>query len=186
MTKYSLGHTQLEYDRLRAQARIWEHDTARLLDWIAVKPGASCLDAGCGPGETMRLMADRTGPHGRVVGIDVDARLAGVTESALREEGHGQCRVLVHDLTAAEPLMREAGLGAPDGTDVTGRVESLSSSRLMLEHAFRNLQPAAASHNIMTETEAAETLDLFADEVSRYPDRPFLWPLLNGAWKRKE
>src|ERR1700687_1609386 len=28
----------------------------------------SCLDLGCGPGEVMRLMAQRVGPTGRIVG----------------------------------------------------------------------------------------------------------------------
>ena len=64
-----------EYERLRAQARMWEAATGRLLDQIGLGPGASCLDAGCGPGETMRAMAERVGPAGRVLGIDADASL---------------------------------------------------------------------------------------------------------------
>nr|WP_296076555.1 class I SAM-dependent methyltransferase [uncultured Actinoplanes sp.] len=98
---YALERTPREYERLRAQARMWEAATARLLDGIGIAPGARCLDAGCGPGETMRLMADRAGPQGRVVGLDVDARLVPVTERAL---GLPQCRVLVHDVTADEPI----------------------------------------------------------------------------------
>src|SRR5690348_18444186 len=61
--RYALGHSPSEHERLRAQARIWEAATGRLLDQIGLAPGASCLDAGCGPGETMRLMAQRTGPR---------------------------------------------------------------------------------------------------------------------------
>ena len=51
---YALGHTPEEYERLRMQARKWETATGRLLDQVGLGPGASCLDAGCGPGETMR------------------------------------------------------------------------------------------------------------------------------------
>src|SRR5579872_553261 len=72
---YALGHTPEEYERLRMQARIWQAATGRLLDQIGLAPGARCLDAGCGPGETMRLMAERVGPGGRVLGIDADASL---------------------------------------------------------------------------------------------------------------
>ena len=61
---YALGHTPEEYDRLRMQARVWEIATGRLLDRVGLTRGTACLDAGCGPGETMRLMAGRTGPAG--------------------------------------------------------------------------------------------------------------------------
>jgi hypothetical protein len=51
---YALGRTTGEYERLRGQARVWEAATGRLLDQVGLMTGASCLDAGCGPGETMR------------------------------------------------------------------------------------------------------------------------------------
>ena len=51
---YVLGRTAHEYERLRAQARAWSRATSSLLDDIGLAPGARCLDAGCGPGETMR------------------------------------------------------------------------------------------------------------------------------------
>ena len=47
---YVLGRTPAEYERLRAQARVWEAATGRLLDRVELGPGARCLDAGCGPG----------------------------------------------------------------------------------------------------------------------------------------
>ncbi|GIJ72646.1 methyltransferase domain-containing protein [Virgisporangium ochraceum] len=75
MGTYVMGRTPQEYERLRQQARIWEPATAALLDRVGLAPGARCLDVGCGPGETMRLMADRVGASGRVVGLDTDADL---------------------------------------------------------------------------------------------------------------
>jgi 2-polyprenyl-3-methyl-5-hydroxy-6-metoxy-1,4-benzoquinol methylase len=102
--EYALRRTPEEYARLRAQARMWEAATGRLLDRIGLAAGARCLDAGCGPGETMRLMAQRVGPDGRVTGIDVDAALAAQTEEALHEAGHRQCRTVVHDFTTGEPV----------------------------------------------------------------------------------
>jgi len=101
---YALRRTPEEYERLRAQARVWEESTGRLLDRVGLAAGARCLDAGCGPGETMRLMALRVGPAGRVTGIDADAPLAAQTERVLRDAGHRQCRVLAHDLTAHESV----------------------------------------------------------------------------------
>ncbi|WP_030439915.1 SAM-dependent methyltransferase [Actinoplanes subtropicus] len=101
---YALRRTPEEYERLRLQARVWEEATGRLLDRVGLAAGARCLDAGCGPGETMRLMALRVGPAGRVTGIDADAPLAARTERMLHDGGHRQCRVIAHDLTAYESV----------------------------------------------------------------------------------
>ena len=101
---YALGHTPEEYARLRMQARMWEPATGRLLDQIGLGPGASCLDAGCGPGETMRAMAERVGPAGRVLGIDADPELGARTLATLHGAGHHQCSFQTQDLTTGEPI----------------------------------------------------------------------------------
>ena len=97
---YALARTQEEYERLRAQARVWESTTGRLLDRVALAPGSRCLDAGCGPGETMRLMAQRVGPSGRVLGVDVDATLGRQALAALHDAGHRRCEFAHVDLTS--------------------------------------------------------------------------------------
>jgi SAM-dependent methyltransferase len=104
VAEYALGRTPREYERLRAQARMWEPATTRLLDRVGAAPGASCLDAGCGPGETMRLLAGRVGPGGTVTGIDVDAALGSAVESSLHAEGLRQCRFVRADLTDDAPV----------------------------------------------------------------------------------
>jgi ubiquinone/menaquinone biosynthesis C-methylase UbiE len=104
IAEYALERTPREYERLRAQARMWEPATARLLDRIGLPVGASCLDAGCGPGETMRLIAERVGPTGTVTGVDVDAALGSVLETSLHADGLRQCRFLAADLTDAGPI----------------------------------------------------------------------------------
>jgi ubiquinone/menaquinone biosynthesis C-methylase UbiE len=98
---YALGHTPEEYDRLRAQARMWDAAAGRLFDQVGLGPGAACLDAGCGPGETMRAMAERVGPAGRVVGIDRDASLGALAVAMLHGDGHRQCSFVEHDLSQA-------------------------------------------------------------------------------------
>ncbi len=89
---YVLGRSPEEYERLRGQARMWEPETARLLDRSGLGRGARCLDVGCGPGETMRLMAERVGPGGEVTGIDVDAPLGAQALAMLHGAGHLYCR----------------------------------------------------------------------------------------------
>ena len=73
--EYLMGRTSAEYQRLRAQAALWEPSTIRALDAIGLQEGMTCLDAGCGPGEVMRLLGTRVGPTGHVMGVDVDESL---------------------------------------------------------------------------------------------------------------
>ena len=72
---YVLARTAAEYQRLRAQAQFWEPTTRRVLEGAGLAPGMRCLDAGCGPGEVMRLMGRIVGPEGHVAGLDIDAGL---------------------------------------------------------------------------------------------------------------
>jgi SAM-dependent methyltransferase len=265
---YALGRTPQEYERLRVQSRAWEATTSRLLDQVGLASGASCLDAGCGPGETMRLMAQRVGPAGHVTGIDVDAPLGAQAMRMLQNSGHRQCRFVPLDVTADEPipgapfdlvyarlllyhlpqrvsvlrrlwdavvagghlliqeydlrsvgvtptlssiedlrrvlteaftaagcdvqigarlpeLFTEAGIGAPDGTDVSGHLESLADAHRMFKAAYTSVLPTATAHGITTERRAAATLSELAHDAERFPSRCALWPLLVSGWKRK-
>lgn len=257
-TDYALGRTDEEFERVRAQARLWSADTARLLDLIGVAAGDRCLDAGCGPGETMRLMAERVGPSGEVVGIDLDAGISALAPG----------RVIIHDLTADEPvpggpydlvyarlllfhtprqaevlrrlwdavapggrllvqdydmrsvglnppldvaeemtalviaafgaagcdvragsrlpyLMAEAGIGAPDGTDVAGRLVPAAVGLPILESVYLSLLPVAYAKGLTTPADAEKALDELRRETAATPDRYVLLPLMNGVWKVK-
>lgn len=81
MSTYVLGRTPEEHERLRRQAAVWQPATARLLDQVGLSPGDRCLDAGCGTGAVMELMAAR---GAQVTGIDLDA---GLGEKAAAEAG---------------------------------------------------------------------------------------------------
>ena len=101
---YVVARTAEEYERLRAQARVWEAATGRLLDQVALAPGARCLDAGCGPGETMRLMAQRVGRSGRITGVDLDGPLGAQALAMLLGLGHRQCEFAHFDLTSGAAI----------------------------------------------------------------------------------
>jgi SAM-dependent methyltransferase len=97
---YVLGREAEEYDRLRWQARLWERETATLLDRAGLSPGARCLDVGSGPGETMRLMAERAGPTGQVIGVDSDERLGRDALDRLHADGLRRCDFVPADIEA--------------------------------------------------------------------------------------
>lgn len=72
---YVLGRTVEEYERLRTQAALYEEATRRTLEKAGIASQMRCLDAGCGPGEVMRLIGGMVGPGGFVSGIDMDEAL---------------------------------------------------------------------------------------------------------------
>jgi len=99
---YVLGRTTEEYDRLRRQAQVLEPITTSVLERAGLSAGMSCLDVGSGPGEVIRLMADRVGPGGRVVGLDVDGRLGREAAANLAARGYTQCTFIEGDLQRIE------------------------------------------------------------------------------------
>jgi SAM-dependent methyltransferase len=101
---YILGRTEAEYARLRAQARTWEEITGRVLAKAGLAPGMRCLDAGCGPGEAMRLMGHVVGANGRVTGLDVDAALGTHMLAELRRDGGARFEFVAADVTRGDPV----------------------------------------------------------------------------------
>lgn len=265
---YALERTPREYERLRTQARGWEPATARLIEKVAPPIGSSCLDAGCGPGEVMRLLAARVGAAGNVTGIDVDVPLGAAVERNLHADGLRQCRFRAADLTEDVPvpggpydlvlarlllfhlpqrvavlarlwdavapgghlvvqdydldaaqvvpaldsaaeamrllvgtfqvlgcdvragihlpgLFGQAGVGAPDGTDVAGRMEPFGTGYRLLDQTLRSVLPAALANGITNERHGQETLAALRGDAERFGDRTMYWPLMLGAWRRK-
>jgi ubiquinone/menaquinone biosynthesis C-methylase UbiE len=58
-----------------------------LVEWSALGPGEAVLDAGCGTGAAARPAAERVGPTGRVIGIDVNTGMIDVARSLPPLEG---------------------------------------------------------------------------------------------------
>lgn len=58
-----------------------------LLADLGVRPGHHVLEAGCGPGTALRVLLDRVGPAGRLVGIDTTATF--IEEGCRRAQAAG-------------------------------------------------------------------------------------------------
>jgi SAM-dependent methyltransferase len=90
---YVLGGSEAELDRLRAQAADYEASAIWLLDTIGIKSGSRVLDVGCGPIGILRLLSERVGSKGEVVGLEREPRFV---EMARREvERLGLTNVIV-------------------------------------------------------------------------------------------
>ena len=117
---------------------------------------------------------------GSVPRMPIDDQLAGFILGAFTAAG---CEVRAGALLPR--LFQEAGVGLPDATDVAGRLDRLVDAAPMLEGVVRSLLPAAICRGQVTEPDGHALLAQLHDSVAEDPDRPLLWPLLLGAWKRK-
>ena len=94
-----------------AASLLTEHKRATV-DALALSPGDAGLDVGCGIGDEVRAIAERVGPHGRAVGVD------------LSEDLLAQARQRTPTESYAEFISADAhALPFTDGTFVGARVE---------------------------------------------------------------
>lgn len=98
------------------QARYWGEEAGRIwveledrfdlvtgpfgdlaLDAAAVSPGEAILDVGCGFGSTVIELARRTGPGGRVVGVDISAVMLDRARERVAAAGLGNVDLVLAD-----------------------------------------------------------------------------------------
>ncbi len=80
-----------EWRRLRLLEQTCDEATEWLLDATGITAGWRCLEVGAGAGSVLRLLADRVGEQGQVVGIDRNTRF-------LRDLDHPAIQVLESEL----------------------------------------------------------------------------------------
>lgn len=84
---YAFADRQMEDDRLRRQATLFEPATERAFLAAGLGPGARVLDLGSGAGDVAMVAARLVGPHGEVVGIERDAEAVASASTRVREAG---------------------------------------------------------------------------------------------------
>jgi SAM-dependent methyltransferase len=72
----------------------------RLVDLADLRPGERVLDAGCGPGTVTVLAADRVGPAGRVLGVDLAEAMLVRARAAVAGRDNVEIRAM--DVTALD------------------------------------------------------------------------------------
>jgi SAM-dependent methyltransferase len=113
MTAYALDQAwHAERDRLDSLTSLYDPRSLELCERLGLREGWHCADVGAGTGSLARRLAERVGPSGSVVALDVDTRFL---EPYATERLH----VVAADVTA-EPL--------PEGRF------DLVHARLVLEH----------------------------------------------------
>jgi SAM-dependent methyltransferase len=94
---YPLGSSAGESARLQRQADELAPDSAALLDRVGLRPGQSAIDLGCGPRGILDLLAGRTSPGGRVVGLDADPAHTAMAAGFVSDHGLGDVQIVTAD-----------------------------------------------------------------------------------------
>lgn len=82
---------------------------AEVMEWLDPKPGQVLLDATLGLGGHAELYLKRTGPDGRVVGLDADAGAAARAKARLKEYGE-RVSVVVGNFWQIKDLLTGGGI----------------------------------------------------------------------------
>lgn len=75
---------------------------AALVEFAALRPGESVLDVGCGRGATLLPAAERVGPEGRVLGVDLSSEMVSLLRDDIARRGLGQASVRQVDAGALD------------------------------------------------------------------------------------
>ena len=94
---YALGRDTAEAERLRRQTTELQPLAAELLDRVGAAEGQSAIDVGCGPRGILELLAERVGPRGRVVGLEVDPVHVAMARELVAEQGLTNVEVIQAD-----------------------------------------------------------------------------------------
>ncbi|MBI3862377.1 MAG: methyltransferase domain-containing protein [Planctomycetia bacterium] len=171
-------------ERLRLLANVLRPTTRGLLERVGVAARMNCIDVGCGGGDVSFELAGLVGPHGNVVGLDIDDvklnlareeaasrnlqnvtfRRVDIHDGDLREEfGVAYTRFLLTHLAApAIALEKMCGAVRPDGLVVVEDID--------FRGHFSHPESAALTRYV----------DLYARVVQRRGGDPHIGPRLPG------
>ena len=98
--KRQLGYVDTNYlDAVKVRLL---RDKQYSFELLALSPGASVLEVGCGPATDTLALAELVGKNGRVIGVDHDPEM--VAEANARAESAGLADVVTHQVGDASAL----------------------------------------------------------------------------------
>ena len=93
-SRYALGHSEQELDRLSRQAEIFEPFTRQLLQQAGISRGMRVLDVGCGSGDVSFLASELVGPSGKVIGCRPGHISGAASNRARTRAADWECAIL--------------------------------------------------------------------------------------------
>ncbi len=93
---------------LERSEREAEEAPEKALDAIGIQPGMVILDVGCGTGYFTRRMSKRTGPTGKVYGVDIQPRMIDSLKRNMQKEGIANVEAVLSK--AEDPMLPAAAI----------------------------------------------------------------------------
>ena len=85
--EYVLGTDRAELERLGLQHQLWLAQAATVWERAGFLRGHRILDVGCGPGFATVDLAQRVGPRGRVIAVDISQRFLAHLQERVKARG---------------------------------------------------------------------------------------------------
>ncbi|MEP7156757.1 MAG: methyltransferase domain-containing protein [Betaproteobacteria bacterium] len=104
------------------------------IDALNLQPGESVLDAGCGTGWCLPILAEKVGDSGRVIGFEPSSDMLALAQARVRELALSHV-TLLHDSGDTALLPQ-----APDAI-LFSYTHDLIRTRSALEHLFKQARP---------------------------------------------
>jgi ubiquinone/menaquinone biosynthesis C-methylase UbiE len=95
---YVLSRAPAETRRLQVQAQVLNPSTQQLFEQAGITTGMRVLDVGSGAGDVALLLADRVGPSGRVVAVEIDPTVMEMARARAEAAGHTNVSFLLGDI----------------------------------------------------------------------------------------
>jgi ubiquinone/menaquinone biosynthesis C-methylase UbiE len=105
--EYVLGTDRAELERLGLQHQLWVAQAATAWERAGFRRGHRILDVGCGPGFATIDLAQRVGPRGKVVAVDLSRRFLAHLEE--RSTALGLANIRTVEGSVERLPIREAG-----------------------------------------------------------------------------
>jgi SAM-dependent methyltransferase len=105
--EYVLGTEAAELERLGLQHQLWLAQAASAWERARFRRGHRILDVGCGPGFAALDLAERLGPSGQVVAVDISRRFLEHLEAMAKARGLTNIRTRVSSVERL--VMKESG-----------------------------------------------------------------------------
>lgn len=84
---------------LEGRVSDWIAGTARTVERMAIEPGSAVVEIGPGPGRLLIPVAQRVGPRGRVIGVDVQEGMLRRTQAKVERLGLANVQLIHGDAT---------------------------------------------------------------------------------------
>jgi ubiquinone/menaquinone biosynthesis C-methylase UbiE len=119
------------YDR--AVSRVVKRHQLRAIDRLWIAPGDAVLDVACGTGVNLPVLAERVGPTGRVVGVDLSPEMLAIAAERLRALG-------AENVTLIEAAVEDAELPGEFEAALFSLTHDVLQSKPALSNVFAHVR----------------------------------------------